>query len=121
MPSDVPKPGDGRAVTADRRVVVAALGVAQIMAWGSTFYLLAVLGQPIARETGWSYDRVVAGVSVALLVAGALSPGVGRAIGAHGGRPVLAAGAMLLALGLLLLGLAHDYGWYLAAWVVIGS
>jgi predicted MFS family arabinose efflux permease len=108
-------------VTADRRVVVPALGVAQIMAWGSTFYLLAVLGQPIARETGWSYDQVVAGVSVALLVAGLLSPGVGRAIGARGGRPVLAAGAMLLALGLLLLGLAHDYRWYLAAWVVIGA
>jgi predicted MFS family arabinose efflux permease len=93
----------------DRRVVVAALGVTQILAWGSTFYLLAVLGQPIARETGWTYDRVIAGMSVALLVAGAVSPFVGRAIGERGGRPVLAAGAVMLALGLLLLGLARNY------------
>jgi predicted MFS family arabinose efflux permease len=105
----------------DRRVVVAALGVTQILAWGSTFYLLAVLGQPIARETGWTYDRVIAGMSVALLVAGAVSPFVGRAIGERGGRPVLAAGAVMLALGLLLLGLARNYAWYLAAWVVIGT
>jgi predicted MFS family arabinose efflux permease len=105
----------------DPRVVVPALGITQILAWGSTFYLLAVLGQPIARETGWTYDRVIAGMSVALLVAGALSPTVGRAIGERGGRPVLAAGAVTLALGLLLLGLARNYAWYLAAWVVIGA
>jgi hypothetical protein len=32
----------------DRRVVVSALGVTQILAWGSSYYLLAVLAQPIA-------------------------------------------------------------------------
>jgi MFS family permease len=105
----------------NQHVVVPALGITQILAWGSTFYLLAVLGQPIARETGWTYDRVIAGMSVALLVAAALSPAVGRAIGTRGGRPVLAAGAITLALGLLLLGLAQNYAWYLAAWVVIGA
>lgn len=42
-----------------RRVVVAALGVTQIFAWGSTFYLLGVLGHPIALDTGWSYELVV--------------------------------------------------------------
>ena len=28
----------------NRRVVVSALGIGQILSWGSTFYLLAVLG-----------------------------------------------------------------------------
>jgi hypothetical protein len=43
-----------RAVTEpDRRVVVTALGVAQILAWGSSFYLLGVLANPIVRDTGW--------------------------------------------------------------------
>ena len=42
--------------TPDRRIVVAALGVTQILAWGSTFYLLGVLANPIARDTGWGYD-----------------------------------------------------------------
>jgi MFS family permease len=105
----------------DRRVVVTALGVAQILAWGSTFYLLGVLANPITRDTGWGYEWVMGGVSVGLLTAGAVSPRVGRAIGQHGGRLILAGGAVLLALGLLLVGLAQSFAWYLAAWVVIGA
>src|SRR6476619_5959421 len=108
----------GRSVTdlaeplPDRRIVVTALGVTQILAWGSTFYLLAVLAPYIARDTGWAYDRVIAGVSVGLLVAGIVSPRVGRFISSHGGRPVLVIGALLLAAGLAGLGLAQNYPLY---------
>jgi len=105
----------------DRRVVVTALGVTQILAWGSTFYLLGVLAPYVARDTGWTYDRVVIGVSVGLLVAGVVSPRVGRYIATHGGRPVLAIGALLLAAGLALLGAAPNFPIYLVAWAVIGT
>ena len=105
----------------DRRVVVTALGVTQILAWGSTFYLLAVLAPYIARDTGWTYDRVVIGASVGLFVAGLVSPRVGRFISSHGGRPVLAIGALLLAAGLAALGAANSFPIYLAAWAVIGA
>src|SRR5260370_14039677 len=74
----------------DRRIIVPALGVTQILAWGSTFYLPGVLANPIVRDTGWPYDRVVGGLTVGLLIAGFVSPRVGRAIGKHGGRPILA-------------------------------
>jgi predicted MFS family arabinose efflux permease len=104
----------------DRRIVVPALGVTQILAWGSTFYLLGVLAPPIAADTGWSYDWVIGGVSLGLLVAGIVSPRVGRAIGQHGGRPVLAIGSLCLAAGLALLGCANSFALYLAAWVLIG-
>src|SRR5258706_287267 len=105
----------------DRRVIVTALGVTQILAWGSTFYLLGVLANPIARDTGWGYEWVMAGVSAGLLVAGIASPRVGRVIGERGGRPVLAAGAMLLAIGLALLGASQNVPWYLAAWIIVGA
>ena len=105
----------------DRRIVVAALGVTQILAWGSTFYLLGVLANPIARDTGWGYDWVIGGVSVGLLTGGAVSPGVGRAIGKRGGRRVLALSALLLAAGLLLLGSSQSLAWYLAAWLIVGA
>ena len=104
----------------DRRIVVAALGVTQILAWGSTFYLLGVLANPIARNTGWGYDGVTSGVSVGLLMASALSPSVGRAIRKWGGRRVLVLSAMLLAAGLLLLGSAQSLAWYLTAWLLMG-
>jgi predicted MFS family arabinose efflux permease len=107
-------------VLPDRRVVVPALGITQILAWGSTFYLLGVLSPLIARDTGWSYDLVVSGVSVGLLVAGLAAPRVGHLIARNGGRPVLAGGAILLASGLLGVGLAPNFTCYLAAWAVVG-
>ena len=104
-----------------KRVVVAVLGALQILSWGSTFYLLAVLATPIVRDTGWPYDHVMGGLSVALLVAGLVSPRTGRAIGAHGGRPVLALGAVMLTIGFVLIGTAQHRAWYLAGWVMLGA
>ena len=92
----------------------------QILAWGSSYYLPAVLAKPIAADTGWPLPWVVGGLSLGLLVAGLVSPRVGRAIERRGGRPVLALASVLLAAGLAGLGLAPDLPAYLAAWVVIG-
>jgi predicted MFS family arabinose efflux permease len=108
-------PGSPRAMR-----VIATLGMLQILAWGSTFYLLAVLAPSIVRDTGWPYQWVMAGVCIGLFVAGVVSPRVGRAINAHGGRPVLAAGAAVLAIGLALIGSAQNFVWYLAGWTVLG-
>jgi MFS family permease len=105
----------------NRRVVVSALGVTQILAWGSTFYLLAVLAPAIVRDTNWSYDWVISGVSVGLIVAGIVSPRLGRVIGEQGGRSVLAFGAVLIACGLVVLGTAQNFAWYLVAWIFIGG
>jgi predicted MFS family arabinose efflux permease len=104
----------------DRRVVIPALGVTQIFAWGSTFYLPAALAPLIASDTGWPYDLTVSGVSVALLVAGLASPRVGRLIANKGGRPVLATGALLLAAGLFGISTASSLAWYLVSWLVTG-
>ncbi len=102
-------------------MIVTALGMAQILSWGTSFYFLAVFAGPIARDTGWPYAWVVAGVSVGLVVAGLISPRVGREIGHRGGRPVLALGAVLFALGLALIGTSQNLPWYLAAWTVLGA
>src|SRR6516162_2790001 len=104
----------------DRRIIIPALGITQIFAWGSTFYLPAALAPLIASDTGWPYDLTVGGVSVGLLVAGPASPRVGRLIAERGGRPVLAIGAVLLATGLLGIGTASTLAWYLVSWFVTG-
>lgn len=104
----------------DRRVVITALGVAQILAWGTSFYFPAVFSGPIVRDTGWSLGLVVGGTSLGLLIAGLISPQVGRLIDRHGGRPVLLASSLLYAAGLTGVGLAPNLPVYLAAWVVIG-
>jgi MFS family permease len=106
--------------TPSRIVIISVLGMTQIFAWGSSYYLPAVLAKPIALDTGWPMSRVVGGLSLGLLIAGLASPWVGRAIARRGGRPVLAASATLLAAGLCALALAHSLPAFLIAWLVIG-
>ena len=104
----------------DRRVVITALGIAQILAWGTSFYFPAVFAEPIVKETGWSLGFVVGGTSIGLLTAGLISPQVGRIIDVRGGRPVLLASSLFYAAGLALVGLSHALPVYLLAWVLIG-
>lgn len=105
---------------ARRWPVISALGVVEILAWGSSFYLPAVLAGPVAESTGWPMAGVVGGLTIGLLVAAAAAPHVGVAIHRHGGRPVLALAALLLAGGLVTLALASALPVYLAGWLLLG-
>lgn len=103
-----------------RFVVIASIGVGQILAWGSSYYLLAVLAAPVVHETGWSETWIIAALSLGLLVSGVVSPSVGRYIERFGGRPVLATSALLLAVGLLIQAMAPNLVVFIAAWLIIG-
>jgi predicted MFS family arabinose efflux permease len=105
----------------ERSRVVAALGVAQLIGWGTSFYFPGVLAAPIAADTGWPLSTIVGGVSLGLLIAGLISPQVGRVIAARGGRPVLATSALLYAIGLCVIGLAPALWVYLLGWIVVGA
>src|SRR5580692_2796182 len=85
-----------------RSVVVGALGTAQTLAWGSSYYLPAILADPIAQGLGLSRTTVFALFSGALLLSAVLGPAVGRAIDNRGGRGVLALSNLVLATGLML-------------------
>lgn len=96
------------------------LGIVQILAWATTFYLPAVVAGPVADELRTSDAAVLGAFSWALIVSGLASPRTGRWIERTGGRAVLLAGTMLQASGLALLALLPGLaGWY-AAWTVIG-
>lgn len=101
-------------------MVASAIGICQILVWGSTYYLPAVLAVPVAQATGWPTEWILGGLSLGLLVSGLVSPPVGRAIERLGGRPVLATSAVLVAAGLAMLGAAPSLAVFVAAWVVIG-
>lgn len=103
-----------------RAGTVVRLGVAQTIAWASTYYLPAVLAVPMARTLGIAPTTVFAAFSVALLVAAAVGPVAGRAIDRLGGRPVLAWTAVVLAAGLGLMAVAQGPGTLWVAWVVLG-
>ena len=100
---------------------VSVLGITQIIAWGTIFYSPVLTAPLIAAETGWSLSFVMGGFSLGLLIAGLVSPFVGRSIDSHGGHVVMAAGALISALGLLGLAYARNPAMYLSVWVVLGA
>lgn len=107
------------APTKQTRVVV-ALGSAQTLAWGSTYYLPAILAAPMARELDVSPGVIFGAFSAALVVAACLGPLAGRRIDLSGGRDVLAVSSLVFAAGLATLGVAQGVGMLFAGWLVIG-
>ncbi|MBM3491367.1 MAG: MFS transporter [Alphaproteobacteria bacterium] len=107
-------------MAAGKTVVVVALGSAQTLSWAATYYLPAILAEAIAADLALSPSTVFAAFSAALLVIAALAPTAGRLIDRHGGRNLLLASNLLLAVGLTGLGLVGDFLGLLAAWILLG-
>ncbi|BCJ91117.1 MFS transporter [Terrihabitans soli] len=101
--------------------VIVPLGLHQIFAWGSSYYLLTVLAAPIARDTGWSLAWITAGFSIGLISSSLISPSAARAIVRFGGARVLAFGSALLSLGLAGLAFAPSLPFYILSWTVFGA
>jgi len=99
---------------------VPVLGVTQILAWGAIFYPPVLTLPLIAADRGWSITFAMGGFSLALLVAGLVSPLVGRLIDRHGGHRIMPVGSLLAALGLLGLAHAEHRASYLAVWALLG-
>ena len=103
----------------ERVTVVAALGSTQTLAWASSYYLPAILGEPIAKGLGVAPSVFFGIFSIALLLSAALGPAVGRFIDLRGGRGVMAASNLVLAIGLILLSLSQGIIGLAAAWAVL--
>jgi predicted MFS family arabinose efflux permease len=92
----------------------------QIFAWGGSFYLITILSGPIAEDTGWPLPWIIASLSAGLLMSGVVSPRVGVAINKRGGRFVLALSCPLIALGLIVQGLAPILPVFILGWLIMG-
>lgn len=99
---------------------VASLGIAQTLAWASSYYLPAMLAASMARDLGISAPTVFLGFSLALVVSAVLGPLAGKLIDRHGGRPVLAANSLVFATGLAGLALAQEPVAMFVAWAILG-
>jgi predicted MFS family arabinose efflux permease len=100
--------------------VVTTLGIAQTLAWASSYYLPALLARPMARDLGVSEPTVFAAFSAALVVSAVIGPQAGRRIDRWGGRPVLMMTSALFALGLAAMALASGPTSLFAAWLLMG-
>jgi MFS family permease len=108
------------APTRSRNMVVTALGLSQTLAWASSYYLPAILADPIGASIGVSRSWVFAAFSAALLIAAFAGPAVGRVIDRYGGRGVLAFSNIVLAVGLVALAGTVNTATLFAAWAILG-
>ena len=102
------------------RPLVTALGIGQIVSWGTLFYTIAVLGPPMARELRVSDVMLYGSFTAGLFLSGIASPWVGSRIDRRGGRAVLAGGSALGALACSLLAASVNGAMMLAGWLVAG-
>lgn len=102
------------------RFTAIRLGIAQTIAWASSYYLPAVMAGPISRSRGIAPDEVFLGLSGALLLSALLAPLVGRAMEHVDGRRILAASNGVFASGLLVLSTAKTSWGMAGAWGLIG-
>ncbi|MEO8344910.1 MAG: MFS transporter [Betaproteobacteria bacterium] len=100
---------------------VSALGIAQIISWGSLFYTIAVLGGAMRQELGISDVLLFGSFTAGLFLSGLVSPVVGRQIDMHGGRRVLAAGSLIGALASIVLASCQGPLTMLAGWLLAGA
>jgi MFS family permease len=100
--------------------IILALGTTQTLAWASSYYLPAILADPIGRDLGVSSNWIFAAFSASLVISAVLGPRVGRQIDLVGGRSVLSASNLMLSAGLVLLGCSYSIPVLTAAWLVLG-
>jgi len=103
-----------------QRRLALTLGITQVLAWGTTYYVPATMVGAVSEELGASRQLLLGGFSWAVLLSGLCAPWIGQFIDRHGGRPVLAAGQVVTALGLLVMASAHSVPWWYAAWTILG-
>lgn len=100
--------------------IVIPLGITQTLAWASSYYLPAILADPIARDLDLTPNWIFGAFSAALVISGMLGPRVGRQIDLIGGRWVLSASNVVLAGGLVALAFTHSITMLLVAWALLG-
>ncbi|MGO8913813.1 MAG: MFS transporter [Bradyrhizobium sp.] len=106
--------------TARQLPIILALGTTQTLAWASSYYLPAILADPIAHDLGVSSNWIFGAFSGSLVISAMLGPRIGRQIDLFGGRPVLSTSNLMLAAGLALLGVTTSIPVLITAWLLLG-
>lgn len=83
-----------------RWLVVATLGLSQIIGYGTLYYAFSVLAPAMARDLDWSTEWVFGALSLSLLAGGLAAPWAGRWVDRFGAGRIMAAGSLAAALAL---------------------
>ncbi|GLQ08151.1 MFS transporter [Devosia yakushimensis] len=96
-----------------------ALGVTQIIGYGTIYYAFTVLSPSIGASFGWSPEWVFGALTLALLAGGLVSPLSGHAVDKWGAVPTMTLGSLAAGLSQILLAMAPNGYLFAAALVVM--
>lgn len=88
--------------------IVWALGLTQIIGYGTLYYSFGTLAPAMAAEFGWSEEWVFGLLSASLLVGGLVAPLSGRLADKYGAAQLMTSGSVAAALALALCAMAPN-------------
>ncbi|MGO6818751.1 arsenite efflux MFS transporter ArsK [Rhizobium leguminosarum] len=90
-------------ISTDRPPVAAivALGLTQIIGYGSLYYSFSILAPDMARDLGWSSEWIFGVLSAALLIGGLAAPLMGTWIDRFGAGRIMTSGSAIAAAALV--------------------
>ncbi|NNH41853.1 arsenite efflux MFS transporter ArsK [Rhizobium laguerreae] len=80
---------------------IVALGLTQIIGYGSLYYSFSILAPAMARDLNWSSEWIFGALSAALLIGGLAAPTMGKWIDRFGAGRVMAGGSAIAAAALV--------------------
>lgn len=99
--------------------IIAALGLTQIIGYGTLYYSFSILAPDMAADVGWTVDAVFAVFSGALLVGGLAAPMLGSLMDRFGARGMMALGSLMAAFALLLCAYSASAAMFIAAIILL--
>lgn len=110
----MPAPGSPRSLA-----LIIALGITQVIGYGTLYYAFAVLAPRMTASFGWAPEWTYGGFAAGLLAAGLVAPVTGRLIDSYGTRMVMSIGSVLAGLALFALAEARGPISYFVAMIVL--
>ena len=101
-------------------ILIYAISVAQLVSWGISYYAFTVLLLPMQLDMGWSSAQATGALGISVLISGAASVWIGRALDARGPRLLMTLGSLLMVA--LVIGWANvrSLPAFYAVWALIG-
>lgn len=98
---------------------IAALGLTQIIGYGTLYYSFSILAPDMARSFDWSTEWIFGALSAALLIGGLAAPLMGRWIDRFGAGRIMTAGSAVAAAALVACAFAPGKVAFVAALIAV--
>lgn len=103
------------------RIPFFMLSFGQLISWGTLYYGITFLAEPIRHETNWSLGQIFGAFSAGLLLSAVITPSVGGFLHRYGGRIVMSAGSLLAAIALVMVASSHNLFLFHVGWLLAGA